>query len=148
MDELLNNSSGWHQGLFVWLPIAVKVFDAVSFAHATSYWSYTTVTTHTDAVSPPIEKDHHKTLHLRVRYISARKPFEDPHASVNEKLAALKPRVLAFFNLSEVTTDGGTKTYSFSLNGVGVTDMSVTLGALAQGKHDLKLDLIERFDQG
>lgn len=94
------------------------------------------------------DRGHHKTLALRVRYISAKKPFDDPHARVDEPLTDLKPRVLSFFKLSEGAVDGGNKTYHFSHNNKTLTDLSVTLGSLADGKHELKLDLIERFDQG
>lgn len=91
---------------------------------------------------------HHQTLSLRVRYIAARKQYEDPKASKFETLAALKPKVLAFFDLKEGSVEGGTKTYFFAHNGVVQTDLSLTLGTLAEGKEELKLDLIERFEQG
>lgn len=90
----------------------------------------------------------HKTVNLRVRYLGARRPFEDPKASAKETLAQLKPRVLDFFNLKEGPVDGGTKVYVFAMDGVVLTDPNVTLGALAEGRHDVKLDLLERFEQG
>ena len=40
------------------------------------------------------------------------------------------------------------KTYFFAHDGVVQTDLSLTLGTLAEGKEELKLDLIERFEQG
>lgn len=90
----------------------------------------------------------HKTLELHVRYLGAHKPFEDLKADQTKTLQQIKPRVLEFFKLSEGPANGGTKIYVFSHAGTVVPDLNVTLGALAQGKHSLKLDLLERFDQG
>jgi hypothetical protein len=89
-----------------------------------------------------------KTVNVRVRYLGARRPFEDPKASATETLAQLKPRVLDFFKLKEGPVDGGTKVYVFATDGVVLIDVDATLGALAKGHHDLKLDLLERFEQG
>jgi hypothetical protein len=91
---------------------------------------------------------HHQTLSLRVRYIASRKQYEDPKASKSETLGVLKSKVLVFFNLQEGAVEGGTKSYFFAHDGVVQTDPSLTLGTLAEGKKDLKLDLIERFEQG
>lgn len=91
---------------------------------------------------------HSNTLVVRVRYITARKQFVDSKAQQEESLAALKPRVLAFFELVEGSVDGGSKMYYFALEGIVQTDLQSTLGSLADGKHELKLDLIERFEQG
>ena len=91
---------------------------------------------------------HHQTLSLQVRYIASRKKYEEPKASKDETLAALKPKVLVFFGLHEGPVDGGTKAYFFAHDGVVQTDPSLTLGKLAEGKEELKLDLIERFEQG
>ncbi len=91
---------------------------------------------------------HNKTLVVKVRYIAARKHYIDQHAAENETLASLKSPVLAFFGLAEGTVEGGTKTYEFSKDGVIENNLQVTLGSLAQGKHELKLDLVERFEQG
>jgi len=88
------------------------------------------------------------TFEVRVRYLGARRPFEDPKAPAGETLAELKPRVLDFFKLKEGPMDGGTKVYVFAMDGVVLTDLSTTLGALAAGHHELKLDLLERFEQG
>ena len=90
----------------------------------------------------------HEAIDLRVRYLGARRPFEDPKAPAKEALTELKPRVLDFFKLKEGPVDGGTKVYEFAMDGVVLSDLSVTLGALAKGHHDLKLDLLERFEQG
>lgn len=91
---------------------------------------------------------HHHTLEVKVRYITSRKPFIAQHVSREETLSVLKPRVLEFFGLVEGSSGGGTKTYSFALNGILQTNLMVTLGSLAEGRHELKLDLIERFEQG
>jgi len=90
----------------------------------------------------------HDSLVVKVRYITARKPFVDPRAPRNETLGALKPRVLDFFGLVEGSTGGGTKSYHFALNGIVQTNLATELGSLAHGEHELKLDLIERFEQG
>lgn len=90
----------------------------------------------------------HKTVDLRVRYLGARRPFEDPNAPPKESLEELKPRVLNFFKLKEGPVDGGTKVYEFAMDGVVLSDLNVTLEALAKGRHELKLDLLERFEQG
>ena len=89
-----------------------------------------------------------KTVVLNVRYISARHPFLDPKAERTETLAALKPRVLTFFHLVEGPVDGGVKSYIFAHDQTELKDMSVTLGSLAGERHELKLNLIERFEQG
>lgn len=88
------------------------------------------------------------TLVLRVRYIASRKPLVDEHAQKDESLAVIKPSVLQFFGLAEGSIDGGTKTYHFALDGNVLSNLGETLGSLADGKHELKIDLIERFEQG
>ena len=91
---------------------------------------------------------HHETLVVRVRYIGAREPFVDPNARSTETLNAFKPGVLAFFKLVEGDAEGGTKAYTFAIDGVAVTNVEATLGTFAAGKHELKLDLLEQFKQG
>lgn len=93
-------------------------------------------------------KEGSHAINVRVRYISAKQPFVDPKAMPEETLTAIKPRVLDFFKLAEGASGGGTKTYLFAQDGVTLTDPNATLEALAQGKHELKLDLLERFEQG
>lgn len=90
----------------------------------------------------------HETVSVRVRYLGARRPFEEPKEPVNETLAELKPRVLDFFKLKEGPANGGTKFYVFTLDDVVLTDLNARLGTLAKGHHELKLDLLERFEQG
>jgi hypothetical protein len=91
---------------------------------------------------------HQKTLVVRVRYITSRKQYVDPQVQQDETLAAFKPRVLLFFDLAEGSTDGGSKTYHFANEGTVLNNLGATIGSLADGKHELKLDLIERFEQG
>lgn len=102
----------------------------------------------TQAHHPDRHPAPHRTIDLRVRYIGARRPFEDTRADARETLAQLKPRVLEFFRLKEGEANGGTKVYEFAQNGVVLADLSQTLGSLADKHHDLKLDLLERFQQG
>lgn len=90
----------------------------------------------------------HNTLVVMVRYITSRKQFVAPQARQEETLSALKPLVLGFFELVEGSVEGGTKTYQFALEGIVQTNLEATLGSLANGKHEIKLDLIERFEQG
>lgn len=59
-----------------------------------------------------------------------------------------KPKILAFFELTESSGQQGGKVYTFAMSGTPLTDLSVTLGTLAAGKHELKLDLIEQLEQG
>ncbi len=100
------------------------------------------------AIAEDRKAAHRATLNLHVRYISARQPFIDSKADPDETLAGLKPRVLAFFGLTEGSADGGTKTYTFAHDGEVLADPNATLAALAGDKHVLKLDLLERFEQG
>lgn len=91
---------------------------------------------------------HHDTLVVRVRYVAAPKPYVDPKAAVGETLAELKSQVLQHFGLVEGDVDGGRKVYVFSAHDVIQTDLSVTLGNLARGKHELEMNLLEQFVQG
>ena len=93
-------------------------------------------------------KADHSTIAVRVRYIGAQKPFVDSHANLEETLATLKQRVLSFFNLVEGSVENGTKVYVFSHDGVELTNLSQTLGQLATEGHEIKLDLLEQFEQG
>jgi hypothetical protein len=85
-----------------------------------------------------------ESLVLDVRYLGAKKHYVDPHASTAASLAQEKPKVLNFFSLKETPE----KIYVFSQDGTPITNLSVTLGQLAQGKHELKLDLVEQLVQG
>jgi hypothetical protein len=91
---------------------------------------------------------HHDTLVLRVRYIAASKPYDDPKAAAGETLVELKPHVLKHFGLVEGDVEGGRKVYIFSVHDVIQTDLAVNLGSLARHKHELEMDLLEQFIQG
>lgn len=92
--------------------------------------------------------DHQHTIAVRVRYIGAHKPYVDSHAKPSETLATLKQQVLSFFGLTEGSVDNGTKVYVFAHDGVELTNLSQTLGQLATEGHEMKLDLLEQFEQG
>jgi len=99
--------------------------------------------------SAGVEVAHHlDTLNLHVRYLASPKPYVDPKALLTETLGELKPVVLKYFGLVEGPVDGGRKEYAFSAHGVIQSNMSETLGNLAQGKHQLELKLLEQFIQG
>jgi hypothetical protein len=85
-----------------------------------------------------------QTIALTVKYITSKKHFVDSQASEDESLDALKPRVLDFFNLVE----DGEKSYQFVLDGIVQTNLSETLGSLAEGKHELEFNLVEVLNQG
>jgi hypothetical protein len=91
---------------------------------------------------------HHHTIEVRVRYIGAHKHYVDLHAKVDETLATLKHHVLGFFGLVEGAVNNGTKVYTFAHDDIELTNLSQTLGQLANGKHEVKLDLLEQFEQG
>lgn len=84
---------------------------------------------------------------VRVRYAPVKQPFTDNHVKQTDTLAEVKARALAHFHLSEGPVDGGSKTYSLSFNGVVQTNLSLTVGALAE-HHQLSLLLVEQFTQG
>jgi len=89
-----------------------------------------------------------KTLVLHVRYLGARRQYVEPDESFATTLGEVKPKVLAFFQLTETSGQQGGKVYTFAMGGTPLTDLSVTLESLAAGKHELKLDLIEQLEQG
>jgi len=91
---------------------------------------------------------HHEFLHVQVRYLAVKKPYDDPEAKSSETLATLKHRVLHHFGLVEGDVDGGRKEYVLTYKGEQQTDLSVTLEKLAEGKHRLEMNLIEHFIQG
>jgi hypothetical protein len=93
-------------------------------------------------------KAEHHTIAVRVRYIGAHKPFIDSHAKLDETLAALKQRALSFFGLVEGSVENGIKVYSFAHDGIELTNLSQTLGQLSTEGHEIKLDLLEQFEQG
>lgn len=87
-------------------------------------------------------------LLVQVRYLAVHQPYVEPHAAATDTLGQLKQRALAHFELVEGNADGGQKTYLFSLAGETLTNMDVTLGSLANGKHRLEFTLVEQFIQG
>jgi hypothetical protein len=89
------------------------------------------------------------TLNVTVRYAAAPKPFHDHEASRQETLQALKARVLDNFGLSDgqSTPDGNSITYKL-YGKTELTDMSVTLGALAGHASALELKLSQHIQQG
>lgn len=93
-------------------------------------------------------KADHNIIAVRVRYIGAHKPFVDSHAKLDETLTTLKHRVLSFFNLVEGSVENGTKVYVFTHDSVELTNLSQTLRQLATEGHEIKLDLLEQFEQG
>lgn len=98
-----------------------------------------------------IQEGHKAKQHsiaVRVRYIGAQKPYIDAHAKPDETLATLKLKVLSFFKLSESSADNGTKVYAFSHDGIELTNLSLTLGQLVIEGPEIKLDLLEQFEQG
>jgi hypothetical protein len=94
------------------------------------------------------EKAKHEFLILHVRYLGAHRPFVDDGAPRTETLAELKPRVLEFFKLTEGGGQHGGKIYTFAHAGKPLTDLSATLGHIAEVSNELKLDLVEQFEQG
>lgn len=84
---------------------------------------------------------------VRVRYAPVKQPFTENHALQTDTLADVKARALAHFHLSEGSVDGGSKTYSLSFNDVVQTNLSLTVGELAE-HHQLSLLLVEQFTQG
>ena len=95
-----------------------------------------------------LEPAHRQTIDFHVRYIGARRSFDERNAPGRETLGQAKPQVLDFFKLKEGPANGGTKTYVFARDGIVLTDLNQMLGDLAQPRDVLKLDLLERFEQG
>jgi len=84
---------------------------------------------------------------VRVRYAPVKQPFTENHTPQTDTLADVKGRALAHFHLSEGPVDGGSKTYSLSLNGEVQTNLSLKVGDLAEHRQ-LSLLLVEQFTQG
>ncbi|MES2522549.1 MAG: hypothetical protein V4617_07630 [Gemmatimonadota bacterium] len=90
------------------------------------------------------------TLNVIVRYAAAPKPFHDTGASRDETLAALKVRVLNTFGLSEGPSalDGNAITYKLYDGKTELTDLTVTLGTLAEKGRAVELKLSQHIQQG
>lgn len=84
---------------------------------------------------------------VRVRYAPVKPPFIENHTPLTDTLADVKTRALAHFHLSEGPVDGGSKTYSLSFNDVVQTNLSQTVGELAEHRQ-VSLLLVEQFTQG
>lgn len=95
------------------------------------------------------QADHgQRTISVRVRYLGSNRPYVKPQAAPVETAAHLKSEALAFFGLVDGSGQPGGKVYTLTKGTVPVTDLSVSLGELADGKHELKLDLLEQLEQG
>jgi hypothetical protein len=90
----------------------------------------------------------HGTLTVQVRYLGSHRPYVDPKAQATATAHSVKTAALAFFGLVDGGGQAGTKAYTLSKDTVAVTDLSATLEQLADGKHELKFDLIEQLEQG
>jgi hypothetical protein len=88
------------------------------------------------------------SLDFTVTYPAAGKPFHDHHAARNETLGSVKPRVLTFFHLAEGQEGGSQITYVFFKGKERLTDLSITLGALAGHADALALKLVQQIEQG
>lgn len=76
-------------------------------------------------------------------------PFQDPDASHEETVGALKKRVLNAFGLIEgPQPDGSVVTYSLHHGKDELTDPGQMLGALAGDKPVLQLKLAKQITQG
>lgn len=89
-----------------------------------------------------------KHLDLKVTYPAAGEPFHQKDAPSDETLGALKPMVLNFFGLKEGEQGGQQIDYVFFKGKDRLTDLSVTLGALAEGTNSLALKLSQQIIQG
>ncbi|MGA2623824.1 MAG: hypothetical protein ABSF91_08235 [Bacteroidota bacterium] len=82
-------------------------------------------------------------IKVQVHYIAAGKPFQKD-AQPSETVGELKTQALVAFGLSE----GGGKTFKLFHQKQELLNMSQTLGEIADGKKELKLDLEEVLIQG
>jgi hypothetical protein len=87
-------------------------------------------------------------LNVTVTYPAAERPYQEHEATPSETLTVLKPKVLAYFHLTEGTGEGGTVTYVFYLGKEKLTDLTVTIGSLAGHASALTLKLSQQIEQG
>jgi hypothetical protein len=87
-------------------------------------------------------------ISVQVRYLGANRQYVDPQAPATETAATLKSKALRFFGLVDGSGQPGGKVYTLSKGTVPVTDLNLSLQQLADGKHELKLDLLEQLEQG
>lgn len=89
------------------------------------------------------------SLKVIVVYPPAAHPFQDPDASREMTLGALKKRVLEEFTLKEgPQPDGSVATYTLHHGKDELTDPNQTLGAIAGDKPVLQLTLAQQITQG
>lgn len=88
------------------------------------------------------------TLNVTVVYPAAGKPFHDHDANPAETLLSLWNRVLATFGLQEGEENGNQVTYPLYKGKERLTDMSLTLGAVAGNAGALSLQLSQQIVQG
>ncbi|TPN82550.1 hypothetical protein FJ987_15720 [Mesorhizobium sp. CU2] len=88
------------------------------------------------------------TLNVTVVYPAAGRPFHDHDASATETLLSLWNRVLSAFGLKEGEENGNQVTYPLFKGKDRLTDMSVTLGAIAGNAGALSLQLSQQIVQG
>ena len=97
-------------------------------------------------------KDGHEAkdrLRVTVVYPPAAKPFEDPRASRDETVGALKKRVLTAFGLGEGPQPDGSSLVCMLFHGKEeLVDMARTLGAVAGRAEALALKLAQQITQG
>lgn len=92
-----------------------------------------------------LEKEERKEhlIKVLVHYIAATKPFET-EAEPTQTVGDIKKLALDAFGLVE----GGGKVYNLFLGSRELQNLAETLGQLAEGKKEVKLDLEETFVQG
>jgi hypothetical protein len=90
-----------------------------------------------------------KKFEVMVRYPAATRPFVDPHADPQETLASLKARVLKAFQLEEIQDPNQTIQYFlYDEKDTKLENLSLTLADIADGKHVIKLKLVQQIIQG
>jgi len=82
-------------------------------------------------------------IHVQVHYIAAAKPFVKDFAP-ETTVAILKTEALEKFKL----TESGNKSYKLFLHKKELNNPAATLAQVAEGKHDLNIDLEEFITQG
>ena len=96
-----------------------------------------TSTISSDHPSPAPPEPH--TINVTVRFAAAPKPFQDHDARRDETLGLVE---------GQSTPDGNTVTYKLYHGKAELTDLSATLGSLAEQAHALELKLSQFVQQG
>jgi hypothetical protein len=89
------------------------------------------------------DHDNGKAIHVQVHYIAAAKPFVKDFPP-RTTIGTLKAEALERFKLVE----DGIKSYKLFLHKKELTNPAATLAEVADGKHDLNIDLEEFITQG